>query len=110
MTVVARTPEKDAGYYWYQLEDSGWIREDLVGNERFIAGLPSAVCNETDCSIQIVITGVDKREEVVAIANQGLCEVNLRGWTLVSERGNQACQLNADLLLQPGYTSGYSCF
>lgn len=41
----------------------------------------------------VVIVGVNKREEFVDIQNQGGAEVDLNGWVLVSEKGNQACPL-----------------
>ena len=41
----------------------------------------------------VVIVRVDKREEFVDIQNQGGADVDLNGWVLVSEKGNQACPL-----------------
>lgn len=41
----------------------------------------------------VVIIGVDKRAEFVDIQNQGGADVDLGGWVLVSEKGNQACPL-----------------
>ena len=41
----------------------------------------------------VVIVRVDKREEFVDIQNQGGADLDLGGWVLVSEKGNQACPL-----------------
>ena len=49
--------------------------------------------------IVVVITHVDKKLEYVDIQNAGLIEVNLSGWALVSEVGNQVCNLKG--LLKP---------
>jgi len=50
------------------------------------------------------IIAVNKRAEYVTIQNLGSEPVNLRGWTLVSERGNQAWTVPFDFMLQPGAT------
>jgi len=52
----------------------------------------------------LVITGVDKRAELVTIRNTGGAPVNMRGWRLVSEKGNQAWTVPFDFQLQPGAT------
>jgi hypothetical protein len=43
------------------------------------------------------IISVDKPAEYVEIQNLGNAEVNLRGWRLVSETGNQSCTLRGTL-------------
>jgi micrococcal nuclease len=45
---------------------------------------------------------VDKRAEFVDLANNGGQAVDLGGWVLVSEKGNQACGLGGTI--QPGGT------
>ena len=47
---------------------------------------------ELNPAIQIV--AVDKGAEVVDIVNQGEQAQNLQGWTLLSQKGNQACPLS----------------
>lgn len=49
---------------------------------------------------QLVIVGVNKREEFVDIQNIGGTEVVLDGWTLRSEKGSQDCRLGG--VLGPG--------
>ncbi len=48
----------------------------------------------------VVIIAVDKREEYAEIQNFSDAEVSLRGWRLVSETGNQSCDLRGTL--EPG--------
>jgi hypothetical protein len=50
----------------------------------------------------IQIVAVDKGAEVVDIVNQGEQAQNLQGWTLLSEKGNQACPLSGTIA--PGET------
>jgi hypothetical protein len=45
----------------------------------------------------VAIIGVDKLNEFVDIQNVGKVAVNLSGWLLVSETGNQACALDGVL-------------
>ena len=45
----------------------------------------------------VEIVDVDKRDEYVDIANMGSSDVNLSGWVLVSEKGNQSCTLSGTL-------------
>ena len=45
----------------------------------------------------VVIVAVDKVAEYVEIQNLTPAEVNLRGWRLVSERGNESCALRGTL-------------
>ena len=65
------------------------------------------------------IVAVDKRAEVVDIANLGLGEEDLTGWTLVSEQGDQVCALSGTLapgatlriwaLARDAHRGGYNC-
>jgi len=62
-----------------------------------------------------VILHVDKTEEYVDIKNLG-APVFLTGWTLVSERGDQRCELNGFLdwnqimrVWAGTHDTGYSC-
>jgi endonuclease YncB( thermonuclease family) len=100
---------------------------DVACNETFSAeeesarqiGLGRWVDTPTpdDSAPKIVIISVTKREEWVDIQNQGEGEVELTGWILVSERGNQDCALSG--VLEAGKTlrvwamtaqgSGFSC-
>jgi micrococcal nuclease len=69
---------------------------------------------------QMVIWEVNKREEWVDIQNVGDFTVDLAGWSLVSERGEQACFLEGELAagetlriwameaLGEGFSCGYS--
>ena len=50
----------------------------------------------------MVIVNVNKRDEYVDIRNNNASAVDLVGWVLVSEKGNQACGLGG--VLQPGAT------
>jgi len=45
----------------------------------------------------IRIVDVDKRAEYVDIENRTNAPINLRGWKLVSEVGNQSCELRGTL-------------
>ena len=49
---------------------------------------------------QLVIAAVDKRSEFVDIRNDGSAPIDLGGWRLVSEKGNQSCSLGGTI--QPG--------
>lgn len=64
----------------------------------------------------VMIVGVDKKLEFVDIQNLSGAPVSLRGWILLSERGEQSCELNG--ILQPNAVLriwagtndiGYSC-
>ena len=55
---------------------------------------------ELNPAIQII--AVDKGAEYADIANQGEQAQDLQGWTLVSEKGNQACPLSGTIA--PGET------
>lgn len=51
---------------------------------------------------QIIITNVNKRDEYVDLNNMGGQPVDISGWLLVSEKGNQTCTLGG--VIQPGAT------
>lgn len=69
---------------------------------------------------QIIIVTVNKREEWVDIQNVGASDVDLAGWELVSERGNQDCPLSGIITMGeilriwamaaqgPGFSCGYN--
>jgi endonuclease YncB( thermonuclease family) len=46
---------------------------------------------------KVEIISVNKRDEYVDIENNGNIDVNLAGWLLVSEKGNQSCPLSGTL-------------
>ena len=48
-------------------------------------------------SVSVAIIHVDKSAEFAEIQNRTNAEVNLRGWRLVSEAGNQSCALRGTL-------------
>jgi hypothetical protein len=56
---------------------------------------PPAATATSGGSVQII--AVDKPTEYVDIQNLSAVEVNLRGWRLVSETGNQSCTLRGTL-------------
>lgn len=45
----------------------------------------------------VIITSVNKSAEYVDIQNTSSSQVNLAGWKLVSEKGNQSCTLNGTI-------------
>lgn len=51
---------------------------------------------------EVVIIGVNKRDEFVDLQNIGGSPVDLAGWRLVSEKGNQECPLSG--VIQPNAT------
>lgn len=65
----------------------------------------------------IAIKAVNKQAEYVIITNTGQTSVNLSGWILVSEKGNQSCALGgfinpgADVFIwsQGGNGTGFAC-
>lgn len=61
--------------------------------------LPTNFVPPSGPDILVVITGVDKQLEYADIQNTGPIAISLRGWTLVSEIGEQACPLRG--ILQP---------
>jgi len=63
-----------------------------------VVRLPATLSPATG-GILVLITAVDKQLEYVDIQNAGNPPVNLRGWVLVSETGNQACKLRG--ILEP---------
>jgi hypothetical protein len=66
------------------------------------SGLWAATPTPEASAAQLVIVAVDKRQEWVDITNTGASDVDLSGWNLVSERGNQECYLSG--ILQAGQT------
>ncbi|HXD11319.1 MAG TPA: lamin tail domain-containing protein [Anaerolineales bacterium] len=60
--------------------------------------LPATLSPAT-AGILVLITAVNKELEYVDIQNAGSPTVNLKGWVLVSEAGNQSCKLRG--ILEP---------
>lgn len=59
-----------------------------------LAGIWVVTPTPEPSAAQVIILAVDKREEWVDIQNVGNSDVDLAGWDLVSERGNQDCPLS----------------
>jgi len=69
---------------------------------------------DTGSTIQII--DVNKRDEYVDIQNQGSASIDLSGWRLVSEKGNQECALGGTIqatetlrVWSQSGDGGYSC-
>ncbi len=60
-------------------------------------GMWSATPTPDPLAGRVVILSVNKREEWVEIQNVGASDVDLSGWKLVSERGNQDCPLSGTI-------------
>lgn len=81
------------------------------------AGIWQATPTSKPSGAKVVIVAVNKVAEYVDIHNIGNSDVDLSGWTLVSEKGNQSCGLSgilkagATLRIWAGYSTngGYSC-
>jgi hypothetical protein len=56
-------------------------------------GMWAATPTQEASAPQVIITGVNKREEWVEIQNTGDSDVDLTGWNLVSERGTRNVSL-----------------
>lgn len=65
---------------------------------------PAASVAVSQGSGSVRIVAVDKREEFVTVRNEGADAVNLRGWTLVSEKGDQRWTVPMDFELLAGAT------
>ena len=104
LDIVARTTAGD----WYQLEDGNWIAAFLVDNAPTVpeaANVPQPVATSVQSGPGILrIIAADKRAEFVTIQNVGGQAVNMRGWTLNSEKGSQSWTVPIDFVLQPGAT------
>lgn len=59
---------------------------------------------QSDSGYSVVISGVDLAGEVVTIENRGSVDVDLSGWRLVSEVGNQTFTLPPGTVIKPGGT------
>jgi len=64
---------------------------------RILVAATQIVKSASASGVPIAIIGVDKLNEFVDIQNVGKVAVNLSGWLLVSETGNQACALEGVL-------------
>lgn len=95
-------------------EAEAYARDNSLG---LWASLPVATATlQASGTPSVIIVAVNKQAEYVDIKNVGSSPVNLNGWTLVSEKGNQACSLGG--ILEPGVTlriwagtnaTGFSC-
>jgi endonuclease YncB( thermonuclease family) len=82
-----------------------------------LLGMWVATPTAESSSPTVIIVTVNKREEWVELKNAGETDVDLAGWNLVSERGNQDCPLSG--IIKAGETlriwamkaegDGYSC-
>lgn len=70
----------------------------------------------TASASSLVIVTVDKRTEYAIIRNDGGAAVNLSGWTLLSEKGSQACALGGTIdagasltISAMGDVAGFNC-
>ncbi len=141
--IIAIASTSDDGL-WYALDGGGWVSAKYVTPQETRGGiieLPTAVpatpkaeplqptatpthapptatpTPERAVSAgSLVITNVDKDAEYVVIANNGGAAVDLSGWVLLSEKGQQACPLGGTI--EPGATltisalgniAGYNC-
>jgi uncharacterized protein YraI len=77
---------------------------------------PTAVPQRAASAGGLVIIALDKRAEYAVIRNDSGSAVNLGGWVLLSEKGNQACALGG--VIEPGAqltisalgdVAGYNC-
>lgn len=68
------------------------------------AGETSSVVARDPAEMGVTIAGVDLRAEVVVIENRGNAAVDLSGWVLLSERGNQRFAFPAGTGLAAGST------
>lgn len=62
--------------------------------------VPADAPSPADGDSHIIITAVDKSAEYVDLGNTGDQAINLSGWVLLSENGNQSCDLAG--LIEPG--------
>lgn len=65
------------------------IAEIFYINNAHVATPPAKPAPAAPTSAVVAITFIDLRGEVAVIGNRGTKEVDLAGWTLVSETGNQ---------------------
>jgi hypothetical protein len=75
------------------------LPESSLTMTRSLLSATQIVKSAVASGLRIVIIGVDKLNEFVDIQNVSNTPVDLRGWRLVSEKGNETCAL--DGLLQP---------
>ncbi|RJP53324.1 MAG: hypothetical protein C4583_04925 [Anaerolineaceae bacterium] len=111
----AATYPPDVACADYFREGESYARDLLLGLWAFQPE-PTSASLPPNTTQTVIITAVNKQAEYVDIKNIGPSPVNLNGWTLVSEKGNQACSLGG--ILEPGATlriwagtnaTGFSC-
>lgn len=66
--------------------------------------IPEPEPRPTPSTSKIRISDLNKAEESVKITNDGDTEVNIGGWKLVSETGNQSFTFPKDTFINPGQT------
>lgn len=106
-------PDVACADYFHEAES--YARDLLLGLWT-VQPAPTNVILPTSTTQTVIIIAVNKSAEYVDIKNIGSSSVNLNGWTLVSEKGNQRCAL--DGMLDSGVTlriwagvssTGFSC-
>ncbi len=112
----ASTYPPDVACEDYFREGESYARDLLLGLWASQPTATSASLGGGTTSQTIIITAVNKSSEYVDIKNVSAAPINLQGWTLISEKGNQACGLGGTI--QPGETlriwagtnaTGFSC-
>ncbi|MCA9240596.1 MAG: lamin tail domain-containing protein, partial [Planctomycetales bacterium] len=112
LTVFGRNPDAT----WFQVRtparDGGWMAAGVLTLNVAATTVPvvddistpPAATATTPAEGSLRIITVDKRAEYIVIRNDGSVPVNLRGWTVVSEKGNQTWKIPFDFELSPGAT------
>lgn len=111
LTITGKNAKGD----WYQVGDGKWIAAFLVKlaigqpPTNAIASSPSNTATsqpaatatpkpvQAQPSASVEIAAVNKKEEYFILRNGGSVDVALAGWRIVSERGNQMCNLSGVL-------------
>ena len=97
---------KNAKGDWYQIADGKWIAAFLVKpltntitypvpTVRAATITPQPTQSQPTASVEIAV--VNKKDEYFILRNTGSADANLDGWHIVSERGNQTCNLSGVL-------------
>lgn len=77
-------------------------RTDLMGSIVFHSDGIDFICEQGKVSDVNLELTVDRRAEVVSITNDGQKVIDLAGWVLISEVGDQRYTFSSPTLLQPG--------
>lgn len=108
----AKGYQPDTSCSWYFSEAEAAAQMNGLGLWAGQAALPTLPASAGSA---VVIVAVNKVEEYVDIANDNVNSIDLTGWVLVSEKGDQRC--NLDGVIQAGQTlriwassgPGFSC-